>query len=527
MPVSQELFNDEILRVFCSSYIHDPQGPVHLLIKGLLESKWYRQLSPPLMGRLLHAQLQWDPKNRILAPLHYAIEYIMQKSSGDQEKRLQMSQIICEVVAERLHWKSNKSLGFVILPAPGDIGIGVHKEDPAPDRKEYIQNAFSAAIVLKKLDIIQSLMTSDQKIDINHENRYFGRPLQLAAASGCSEVVDMFLDHGADPSIIQIEQPQTVGLFYIGRLSEGSALRVAARAGHTQIVRKLLSPKYLESISETEYCLTIIAAASGCHENIVLRLLEMIPEAWRTHSSWYRAHAFKQACYSGCEALVRSMLANGFNINESKLEREESLFLLNLSPIRIAMHHGHAHIVRLLLENGAKPDYISRINNYPPFLWEAVARGHEEAAIQVMLDNGIDVNDHVVHYAFCTAASCGQVHILQMLLRLGLDHSRGVDLSYHPTTGVHALLMALRRRLLSTVEFLASAGVPLNSDEKEYDAVYEATLHGNHDIRAVLFRYGAHDKWPVLPDIRLSSGSKEYVGLFVPDRVTYAWFGKY
>jgi ankyrin repeat protein len=513
MPVCQELFNDEILRSFCNSYIHDPQGPVHLLIKGLLESQNKDQLSPSLMGRLLHAQLQWDPKNHILAPLHDAIEYIMQQSPGGEEKRLQMSRIICEAAAERLHWKRNKSLGFVYLQMKAFLNITpVHEEDPTPDDNEYLQNIFSAAIILKNLDIVQSLLKSDQKINVSHDNRYFGRPLQLAAASGCSEVVDLLLAHGADPSVIQLEWNRNVSNI-VRPLSEGSALRVAARSGQTQIVHKLLFPKHLESISEFEYFLTILAAADGCHENVVLLLLDMIPEAWKIHSSRYHAQAFIEACHSGCEPLLRSMLASGFNINENKPKLKECL--------RSAMVHGHANIIRLLLEIGAD---LKCINIYTCPLRKPVNRGHEEA-LQVLFDNGVDVNDPAVHNAFVSATGQGQFRILRMLLRLGFDLSRGDNFNGFPPTGVRSLIAAIKCGFVSIVELLASAGVPLNYDDKSYDAVCQAKHRRNDDICAVLFRYGAQD-------IDLDSSNiflpvQNYVGYFLPDHATCAWYGKY
>jgi hypothetical protein len=246
----------------------------------------------------------------------------------------------------------------------------------------------------------------------------------------------------------------------------------------------------------------------------------MIPEAWKIHSSRYHAQAFIKACHSGCEPLLRSMLARGFDINENKPKLAKCL--------ESAMVHGHANIIRLLLEIGADSKYVDIYTR--PWL-EPITRGHEEV-LQVILDNGVDVNDPMVHDAFVSATRWGQFRILRTLLRHDLDLSRGGNSNGSPSTGVESLIAAVKCGFVSIVELLASAGVPLNYDVEDWDAVYQAEYRSAYyDICAVLFRYGAQDRDLEPPNVFLAG--RHYVGYFplgdatscYGSHDTSAWYG--
>jgi hypothetical protein len=120
------------------------------------------------------------------------------------------------------------------------------------------QNAFSGAIVLRNLALVQELLENQQfgPVDVNTESFFFGRPLQLAAAWGHLEIVTYLLHHGADPRALSKDSYEdgskdyasgtwlSAGQPHFCRSPRGSALRSAVLAENEEIVHLLLRPEY-------------------------------------------------------------------------------------------------------------------------------------------------------------------------------------------------------------------------------------------------------------------------------------------
>ncbi|KAM3074549.1 hypothetical protein ACMFMG_007979 [Clarireedia jacksonii] len=128
--------------------------------------------------------------------------------------------------------------------------------------------------------------------------------------------------------------------------------------------------------------------------------------------------------------------------------------------------------MRFLVKNGADLNIIQS----SPLPRQTVVHSHEEV-LQAMLDSGIDVNNPVFHDAFCDAATNGQT-----FLRLGIDLSLRQNGPNSVPTGIQSLINVTLSRLVSTVEYLAGVGIPLNNNDKNNDAVYLAKLYHRRDI---------------------------------------------
>ncbi|KAB8304114.1 hypothetical protein EYC80_003534 [Monilinia laxa] len=495
-------FNEEILDAFQQSYTSDvwPSGPVNRFIAGLLLQG--KHMSARMMARLIYAKLKKEPRHRILSSIDKAIHYVYEHSSKIDTHVDLFSFQICETVASNLYWSDDGSLGFLERSLGFDSNVhhrAMMKSDGSLDSHPFsvsdendVHNKLGAAIVAGDIDIFKSLLSAHPNIDINKKTKYFGSLFHLSALFGCIEFINLLLAMGADPTIIQD------GFLFNFRVdaailvpSQGSVLQIASREGHFCVVQALLSEDYISKINCADYIFAIFGALRSRHEKIAQFLLEMIPQDtkcqyWLRNHLCFRQQMYKQACYSGCEAFATLMLKTDIDIDIKEIYHYLDGWEIfdatdGLSPVELASIHGHHRVIRILLDSKVKHDTLRhRITNISGYtepissLQIACTQGHEEV-VQVLLDNGTKLDSLDVYLAFVQASRVGQVGIMKLFLKNGLDLNMDIPkespdiypvgrvMTTRLSIGGRAFISAFVNVMTTSIEVLATAGVSIVS----------------------------------------------------------------
>lgn len=444
------------------------------------------------MGLFLLSEMEKVLNHRHLFPIWEAIADSENDTRLGEEERFRNRRIICEAIAERQFWSPDcSSIGFRF-----DDGRrrNVHYQyrSLTLEEEEADQIALGVAIVVRNIYRVRAVLSKNP--DVNIENLYFGRPLQLAAKLGSVEIVQLLLTAGAD-----IHASQSIPWREAGWLnwphglynsSCGRALEVACLAGREDIVQLFFQqPRFAEDLSEEEYTLALENAVRGGHRRLISFSLEKLYDGHIAHPTDIPRRIFILAAYNGHEKIVDMMLQAGVDVN--------SLSTIHGCPsaLQLASVRGHANVTRLLLERGADRDFIGDFKHLDALTCGAT-RGYVEV-VQVLLDYGADINQRMKgRYLLDRVRVRGQSHMLSFLLQKGAD----LDLplvDYEISLGEHLLLRAVRRRELAIVRVLVQAGVPPNNMNQLIDPVLNAMAYGQKRILQELLALGGKEFDPM------------------------------
>lgn len=206
------------------------------------------------------------------------------------------------------------------------------------------------AITKEHIGIVNLLLKHG--VDPAGQNAYYN-PFIVAAGTGCTEVVELLLEKGADVNL-KGRAPD----FEEGRLS-CSPLIYAIHNGHDNIAKLLLDKGADPSLScEDGYLCPILIAVDSGRTNIVELLLD-----------------------------------NGANVNMQGFDYGFWDGDLGCTPLILASHHGHIGMVKSLLRRGAdaNPNFDMEDGKHCSPLIEAVTGGHAEI-VKLLLDNSAHIN---------------------------------------------------------------------------------------------------------------------------------------
>jgi ankyrin repeat protein len=279
---------------------------------------------------------------------------------------------------------------------------------------------------------------------INARDRDGRTPFHLAVLQGHTELVDIFLEWGADSDLYDN--------------SQGSALHFAAHYGHHGIVELLIKrgsdieARYkgkalgsevsvhsgatietdledtagqifaghtFNALLDVDGSTPLHIAASQGHTQTIRVLLKYGAKLAATNEKWTALHF---ACHSGHLDAAKLLLSHGSDIHA----RDES----RQTPLIFAACWGHEAVLRLLLKNGA--DIEAADLGGMTALHFACEYGHE-AALRRLLEHGANIEARCrnqrtpLHFA----AQRGRTTLAKLLLEKGADpntrSSRGSD----------------------------------------------------------------------------------------------------
>ncbi|KAH0430099.1 nacht and ankyrin domain protein [Colletotrichum camelliae] len=239
-------------------------------------------------------------------------------------------------------------------------------------------------------DLIQQLLAETPTSDA-HERTCVGA-LRIAAKEGHVEIVKLLLSRGTDIHSLHSHP----NLF-----SRMPAIVGAARRGHREIVELLLDSG--EDVNRRDECWerTALSAASG---NGFQEIVELLLERGANVTLDWQALA--SASKGGYDGIVKLLLDHGADVNAVEGYCEGN-------PLLAALEWGHLNVARQLLEHGADV---------------SVGQGSRwsNSSFNTLLENGAEVNSHSPRGNALTAAiraerNQNQKEIVQLLLRNGAD----------------------------------------------------------------------------------------------------------
>lgn len=354
---------------------------------------------------------------------------------------------------------------------------------PIFDLKQTRTHTMTVAARQGEFEVVQSLLS--QGADPNDLSIYFGFALSAAAKHGHHSIVKSLLDHGAEP--------QTCDRRFTGHAESSyfrSPIVLAAGAGHENIIRILMEPKYQHPASGGVYNYALQKSIEGGHVACAFLLLDcgMFDQPSSIHQ-----RVLLSASANGCLPLIKAMIEKGADVDGCDEDRSSSL--------ELAARRGHEDVVSFLLLHGAKQIRPPRIQD--DAITTAARHGHL-GTLKILLQHGADINSRLGHHAttpLYQAVGANRVDTVRFLLEKGavLEVMDG-DTTYH--VGSEALDQAIRYGYTEMVRVLADAGVDVQSVAPKHakdgpPPIILAKMWSHDDIVKVLVEHGAKDVDPL------------------------------
>ena len=280
------------------------------------------------------------------------------------------------------------------------------------------------------------------------------------------------------------------------------ALSEAARHANMIGVRTLLPISgYSQSNLEE-----VLSAASSCCDGAVLDLL-ITDIAEHSDTFQWPPVLLCRAAQFGLKSIVRKLLKFGASL-------EAAVTLHKLTPLHLAARHGHAEVVKVLLEEGAKLTAQDDMGWTP---LHYASRYSRATVLSLLLDSYADCNvvDSYNDTALDIACDTGN-HVAVRILLMNPECDMGCD-----RQGTLSLLsVATNKGFFSCAKFLldkkANTEVQGNGGRTP---LYDAALNGNRGLCRLLLEHGAKpnvstEEGPILFKVA-ASGNLEIVKVLV------------
>ncbi|KAJ7243017.1 ankyrin repeat-containing domain protein [Mycena rebaudengoi] len=303
-------------------------------------------------------------------------------------------------------------------------------------------------------------------------------PLFLAVSVGIGQVVLELLQQGADVNVY--DEDGHDGYY-------GSALRVAAYIGYTEIARLLLESGAVVNIQGGLYGNPLQCAAYQGHTDIVRLLLASGADV--NAQGGYYGNALQAACFTHHTEIAHLLLDSGADVNR------QGGYCGN--ALQAAAGGTDVGIVHRLLESGADVNMQGGFYGNALQMASIWGRGRTDI-VCLLLERGADVNAQggYLHNALQGAAGKGNTEIARMLLNSGADVNRQGGMC------VNALIATSYGGDMDLAHLLLQSGADVNAQGGYYgNALTVASLKGhtkfvclllerNCDVNAQSGRYG-------------------------------------
>ncbi|CAN9440295.1 unnamed protein product [Alternaria alternata] len=328
------------------------------------------------------------------------------------------------------------------------------------------------------------------------------RALNIAAFSGNTEAVRLLIEKGADVD------PNEEYLY-------GSALGAAARRGHADVVRLLLSHSWSPNRPMKTYGSFLSAAATYNHLEVFQVLLE------KEERILVLEQALQAAAQRGYAPIVKAILDKESQLSTCTIRYQRAFSL--------AAFYGRTEVLKLLYPKGIDQAQLDEA------LYQATDNEHVDT-VELLLDFGADPDTERPTYGFALAASAydGTTEIMKALLAKGANvNKRGGDYGtclqaaawYGDADNVQLLLdngaqlntepigyygnelqAAVHTGNEETIRLLIKEGADVNGFGGHFSyAIIAAVEQGDSNATRILLEHGAHvnvrggeDNWPVI-----------------------------
>ncbi|XP_004533203.1 uncharacterized protein LOC101450626 [Ceratitis capitata] len=314
-------------------------------------------------------------------------------------------------------------------------------------------------------------------IDLEIEDYNGQTALNIAARNGHLEVVKLLLS---------FSQPCNDGTGRMKRVDVNHAdrdgwtpLRSASWGGHTEVVKLLiLHPACKIDLADKEGRTALRAAAWSGHEDILKILIESgadvnsVDRQGRT--------SLIAASYMGHYDIVEILLENGANVNHLDLDGRSALCVAALCG-----SSGYSKVISTLLEYGANTDQLDNDGMSP--LLVSSFEGNAEVC-ELLLENGADPDlaDFMGRTPLWAACTAGHANVVKLLLFWGC----GIDCM--DSEGRTVLSIASAQGNVETVRQLLDRGLDeTHRDNAGWTPLHYAAFEGFHEVSLQLLESGA------------------------------------
>ena len=262
---------------------------------------------------------------------------------------------------------------------------------------------------------------------ITRTNRGFRSILPILANLGLTDLVTRYLE-----TMLKSETP---GI----REDYAMALAEAARNGHIEIVRKLLSIRDYRQMDLQD---VLIAALSSCNEAVMEALISYVA---RMPKFEWPSELLCRLSQFGLGTEIEKVLSSAALL-------ETALTIRNRTPLYEVARQGHLEVLKIILKNKNSLTEKSDTDGRTP-LHSACARGHATTA-QLLLDSGADCNavDDYEHNALIIACFNGQHEVVKVLTKAGCNVNYRKEDEWPP------LLYAIQYGLINCARLLLDSG---------------------------------------------------------------------
>lgn len=344
------------------------------------------------------------PDNYGWTPLHWArasdwtdksgqVAHLIEMAKEDTIEDVSNTPFNFHATIETTHLEGHENLIFLKAAELGNVGILdrlfdlLCKEDPEVPHKMIARSPQMGAMLHvtaayhAKTDVLGLLIDKTNRHYINETEHVYGtglairsgHPLLVASYCGHEEVVKQLLDAGA-----KVNKKERGGLYT-------SAIIAASSRGHTAIVRLLLRKgAYINERNRDQWTALMFAAKEG-HVDVA-RLLLTQKQLQVDSTDTAGNTALSLAASNGHDEIAQLLVGEGsVNVNQ-----QDSIW--RRTPLSIAAERGDDAVVKLLLANGARVDPEDGVTKDTPLVW-AAENGHEKV-VRLLLAHGADTLQH-------------------------------------------------------------------------------------------------------------------------------------
>lgn len=383
--------------------------------------------------------------------------------------------------------------------------------------------ALQGAALHNQLEALLTLI--ELQADVQTISRIHFSPMLVAAATGNIEVLETLLRHKANIDYQLQTGESLVGM--CGAVDGDSALHVVARFGNQDVVGTLLRQKCEVQACNSDghtwqYLLTAAVAWKSVVSGDVTTMDEKLAKAPELASHEYSWSDFSTgtllevASWEGHLHMVQSLLAAKADLNHTiNAPTVFSPYCGDVAPFSrmnaliLAAGRGHAHIVRLLLQQLANPDSGTANNTEESCLQHAplhfACQQDNPSVVKELVSMKADVNMHVKLPSYLErhlaafermtsahiAAAAGCVSVLLMLAELKADLNAKTKQG-HPPAYFAACNGQLRA--FQTLRSLGCPAIPMGSTSETPLAIAAKVLEEQSELKdhpksSVPYRY--------------------------------------
>lgn len=359
------------------------------------------------------------------------------------------------------------------------LELGANTE--ATDRQE--QTALHLAVTRGRTEVVKTLLLSGAQIEAETST---GRTaLLLAAEIGLEEIVNILLRGQGlieEPGVVGTTEhrvPQSVQThganIHAKDHSHKTALNLAARSGHTGIVKLLLRDGAEVNEADNLSSTALLIAAEKGYTETVTTLLAAGADIEAVNIA--KDRALHVAARSGHTETVKTLLDGGARIEAGAADKDR--------PLQMAAHNGHNETVITLLAGGAQIEANNKDSDRA--LHFAAYNGHTDI-VNTLLESGaqIESTGNWNRTALHRATEGGHTETVKALL------ARGAQINAANISGDRAVHLAVKAGYSDIVNILLAGGAEIETSNGSWDKpLHQAARIGHREIVSALLARGA------------------------------------